>query len=119
MDDDKVIREMLSRMLKMLGCETSSTSDGLQTISRYKEALQQQNPFDIIIMDLTIPGGMGGKQAVQKILEINKNAKVIVSSGYASGSVLANYKSYGFVDLVDKPYTVDKLKKVIDRVLKN
>ena len=119
MDDNDEIREMAMQMIEMLGFEGDSTADGEQTITKYKEALEQNKPYDIIIMDLTIPGGMGGKEAVKKILEIDRNAKVIVSSGYASGGVLADYKSLGFADIINKPYTMDKLKEVLHRVLSN
>jgi len=117
MDDDVTICKLLSLMAKKLGYEYDTAIDGEQAISKYVTAKENRVPFDIIIMDLTIPGGMGGKEAVKEILDINKNAKVIVSSGYTSGSVLAEYKSFGFVDMIDKPYTMTKLKVVLDRVL--
>ncbi len=117
MDDEKPIREISSQMLEMLGYKADSVADGKQAITKYKEAIEQKNPFDLIIMDLTIPGGMGGKETVKKILEIDNNAKVIVSSGYSSGAELADYKSYGFIERIDKPYTMPKLKEVLHRVL--
>ena len=117
MDDEEMICDMVSEMIISLGYEVDSAPDGEQTIVRYKEAIDQNNPFDIIIMDLTIPGGMGGKETVKKILEINENAKVIVSSGYSDDEALAGYKSFGFVDMIAKPYTITKLKEVLNSVL--
>ena len=117
MDDEEAIRKMSSQMIKVLGYEADSASDGKQAIMKYEDALKQNKPFDIILMDLTIPGGMGGKEAVKKILEINKKAKVIVSSGYASGPVMSDYKAIGFIDMIAKPYTIANLKEVINRVL--
>ena len=117
MDDDESIREILSQMIMILGYDTDSVPDGETAVKKYKDSIKQKTPFDIIIMDLTIPGGMGGKEAVKEVLKINKDAKVIVSSGYAGGLTLADYESFGFIDMINKPYTIAKLKEVLDRVL--
>ena len=119
MDDEIAIQKIASKMLKRLGYQADCVSDGNEAISKYKESIAQNNPFDLIVMDLTIPGGMGGKEAVKHILDINPDAKVIVSSGYTSGGLLSNYKSFGFVDMIDKPYSLAKLKDVLYRVLNN
>jgi DNA-binding NarL/FixJ family response regulator len=74
-------------------------------------------PFKLAIMDLTIPGGMGGKEAVQEVLKIDPNAKVIVSSGYSTGSIMANYKDYGFDAAIAKPYSTQELSEVISQLL--
>ena len=116
MDDEESIRKMLSQMLIRLGYKVESSSDGKEAISKYEEAIKQNTPFDLVIMDLTIPGGMGGKETVKEILKIDKNAKTIVSSGYSSGGTMADYKSFGFLEMINKPYTIAKLKKVIDTV---
>jgi len=117
MDDEEVICEMLTEMIEMLGYEVDFVLDGEHAIDKYQDAIKNDEPFNIVIMDLTIPGGMGGKEAVKKILEINENAKVIVSSGYTSNSALAEYKSFGFIDIIGKPYTMPKLKETLNRVL--
>jgi len=114
MDDEEIIREILSQMIELLGYKTDSVSDGKEAIGKYIETKEQENPFDIVIMDLTIPGGMGGKKAVKEILKIDKDAKVIVSSGYASGATLADYKSFGFINMINKPYTIAKLEEVLN-----
>jgi len=119
MDDEDAICKLLSRMIIKLGYESDTATDGDQAIDKYSKALDKKTPYDIVIMDLTIPGGMGGKVAVRKILDINEYAKVIVSSGYTSSSALAEYKSFGFIDMIDKPFTIAKLKEVISRVLDN
>ncbi|MFW5906255.1 MAG: response regulator, partial [Desulfobia sp.] len=72
---------------------------------------------DLIIMDLTIPGGMGGREAVQEILAFDPGAKVIVSSGYSNDPVMSNYRGYGFKAVIFKPYKLQELRKVIDQVL--
>ena len=117
MDDEQVICELLTEMLHILGYGSDFANEGNETIKKYKKSLQTNNPYDIVIMDLTIPGGKGGLETVKEILQINPNAKVIVSSGYGHGKIMSNYKEYGFIDIAPKPYTMDKLEEILHRVL--
>ena len=117
MDDEEVIRAMSSKMVSMLGYMVDTVAAGDEVISKYEESINIKNPYDVIILDLTIPGGMGGRETVKKILEINPNAKVIVSSGYTNGSVLADYQEFGFIGKIDKPYTIAKLKQALHQAL--
>ncbi len=117
MDDEQVICELLTEMLEMLGYDSDFAYEGNETIKKYQKSLQVNNPYDLVIMDLTIPGGKGGLETVKEILEINPNAKVIVSSGYGHGKIMSNYKEYGFIDIAPKPYTMDKLEEILHRVL--
>ncbi|MBN2656344.1 MAG: PAS domain S-box protein [Spirochaetales bacterium] len=116
MDDERIIRETLSEMVSILGHEADTVSDGEEAIVRYKQAREENKPFDLVIMDLTVPGGMGGIEAVKGILEIDNRARVIVSSGYSGGGGLTDYRSSGFIDMIDKPYTMTKLKEILSRV---
>lgn len=117
MDDEEVILEVTEEILTHLGHDVVVVSDGAQAVRLYTELQASSAPVDIIIMDLTIPGGMGGQEAVKKILEINSEAKVIVSSGYSNDPVMANFKEYGFTAMVPKPFNFDELDKVISEVL--
>ena len=117
MDDEDTIRKLVTKMLANLDFSVEAASGGKQTIKMYKQALDTGAPFDVVIMDITIPGGMGGKETVKRILKINPEARVIVSSGYASDPVMANYAEYGFKGIVAKPYTRNKLLAVLNRVL--
>jgi len=119
MDDERMIRSVLGSMLERLGCSVYQTEDGDQAISMYKDSVASGTVYDLIIMDLTIPGGKGGKEAVQDILEIDPKASVIVSSGYSTDPIMAEYESYGFVDVLVKPYKIEDLREVLNRVLKN
>jgi len=119
MDDEEMICKLATEMIQELGHSVKSTMDGEETISVYKESIKKNEPFDIVIMDLTIPGGMGGKETIAHILKINPNAKVIVSSGYSSGAEIANYLKYGFKEILEKPYTMENLKATLDSVLKS
>ena len=118
MDDEKIIREMAIEMLDSLGIIAESASNGEETLRIYREARGGKAPFDIIILDLTIKGGMGGKETVKEILKINPNEKVIVSSGYTRSVELNNFASLGFIAKIDKPYTLQKLEEVIFKVLR-
>jgi len=118
MDDDEVIRTLTPEILDHLGCVTTTASTGEIAISLYQQALTEGKPFDLIIMDLTIPGGMGGREAIKALLAIDPQVKAIVSSGYADDPVMAHYADYGFKGVATKPYTVEELTKVLDAVLK-
>jgi signal transduction histidine kinase/CheY-like chemotaxis protein/HAMP domain-containing protein len=114
MDDEELIRELCGNILEKLGYEVEYAEEGLKAVDLYKKVKDSGKPFDAVIMDLTIPGGMGGKKAVRKILEIDPEAKVIVSSGYSNDPVLADYKKYGFSGIITKPF---KIKEISETVL--
>ena len=98
---------------------SETVSNGSQAIEVYKQARDDGKPFDAVIMDLTIPGGIGGKEAISDILKIDPKARVIVSSGYTNDPVMANYAEYGFHGIAAKPYTKIKLLEILSRVLNN
>ena len=83
----------------------------------YREARAQGHPFDVVIMDLTIPGAMGGEQAVARLLEMDPTARAIVSSGYASGPAIRDFARFGFRAAISKPYTIEELSRVLGQVL--
>jgi CheY-like chemotaxis protein len=118
MDDEPIIQRMLKQMLTLLGYEVVITADGTAAIDQYVKAFDQGNAFDIVIMDLTIPGGMGGKEAVKKLLEKDPAARVIVSSGYATDPIMSEFKKYGFSAVVAKPYTVNQLQDTLSSLVK-
>lgn len=113
MDDEEMIRSLSSELLSLLGYQVYTCKNGEEAIDIYKTAQELGRPFNAVIMDLTIPGGMGGKEAAQNILAIDPEARLIVSSGYSNDPVLAEYSKYGFIAAVSKPYTVDKLIKTL------
>jgi PAS domain S-box-containing protein len=112
MDDEHMICKLVTKMLKSIGHNSVAVNDGQEAIKIYKENFDSGNPFDYVIMDLTIPGGMGGKEAVKHILDIDKDAKVIVSSGYSNDTVVSNYEKHGFVGYMHKPYSLADMKKI-------
>ncbi len=113
MDDEPFIREMFIQMIQELGFDCCTASDGDEAIMHYLNALNERNPFDIVILDLTIKNGMGGKKTIEKILEINPSVFAVVSSGYAYDEVIENFKEYGFKAILPKPFSIDQLKEII------
>jgi PAS domain S-box-containing protein len=118
MDDVEVILRTVGRTLRLLGYDVESALDGDEAIGKYSSALTAGKPYDVVVMDLTIPGGMGGKEAIGKLLEVDPHAQVLVSSGYSHDPVMADYADYGFVGSVVKPIDVGELADSICRVLK-
>jgi len=117
MDDDEILRDFTSRTLMKIGYDVVLSSDGVEAIQQYREAKDSGRPFDAVIMDLTVPGGMGGKETIRKLLEIDPDIKAIVSSGYSNDPIMANYGEYGFKGVVAKPYTLGELVNAIRTVM--
>jgi CheY-like chemotaxis protein len=117
MDDDEMIRRVAATMLEMEGHEVVLAKNGEEAITLYLERFASAKPVDLVIMDLTIPGGMGGKEAVSEILAVNPRAKVIVSSGYSNDPIMANPQHFGFVAALVKPIRLLPFQKIINQVL--
>ncbi len=117
MDDDKTIREIMEAMLTFIGCSVVEACDGKEAIALYLQAKKEGTPFDLVIMDLTIPGGIGGKEAITTLLALDHTAKAVVSSGYANDPIMANYQEYGFCGVLSKPFKIDELNKVIATIV--
>jgi PAS domain S-box-containing protein len=119
MDDDALVLETAGVLLEMLGYQADFASDGDEALEKYREALRSGASYSAVIMDLTIPGGKGGRSTIRHLLEIDPLAKAIVSSGYSTDAVMANYARHGFAGIVVKPYTIDDLDAELQRVLGN
>ena len=109
MDDEASIRDMAGGMLECLGCQVQFARDGEEALTRYAAAREEGDPFDLVILDLTIPGGMGGKETMKRLLALDPGTRAIVSSGYSTDPVMANYREHGFRCVVTKPYSMDEL----------
>ncbi len=117
MDDEAQVREIAGKMLTRFGYEVGFASDGAEAIRLYKRAKKSGRPFDALIMDLTVPGGMGGREAIKKLMAIDPGVKVIVSSGYSNDPVIAQFQKYGFQGLLAKPYEFEELSRTLNEVL--
>ncbi|MBI5484165.1 MAG: response regulator [Deltaproteobacteria bacterium] len=117
MDDEEMIRNMTTKVLEHLGYQAATCENGAEAIARYKAALASGSPYSAVIMDLTIPGGMGGKEAAGKILALDPKACLIVSSGYSNDPIMSDYRSYGFAGAVAKPYKMSEFGQLLSSVL--
>ncbi|MBW2308378.1 MAG: PAS domain S-box protein, partial [Deltaproteobacteria bacterium] len=116
MDDEKIVREVAGRMLEHIGYDLAFAENGEEAIELYRKAKESGQPFDALIMDLTVPGAMGGKEAMVKLLEIDPEVKAVVSSGYFNDPVMADFRKYGFQGVVVKPYKIEDLNKVLSEI---
>lgn len=116
MDDEESIRLIGSAFLKRRGYEVVAVSDGESAVRSFMAAKNAGNPFDLVILDLTVPGGMGGLEAIEAIRASDSRVRAIVSSGYSSDPVMAEYQKYGFDGCVPKPYELDQLTDAICRL---
>lgn len=115
-EDDKSVQDVLTSVLKVSGYTTDVACEGKMGIAMYQKALKNDHPYHLVISDLTIPGEMGGREAVQKILEIDSNAKVIATSGYAMDPIMVNFEEYGFKGRIPKPFKLVDVRREITRV---
>jgi CheY-like chemotaxis protein len=117
-EDERILRNSIVELLRRLGYEVEAAEDGSEAIELYKGVMESGKPFDVVILDLTIPGGMGGKEAIKKLLKIDPDAKVIVSSGFFNDPVMSNFREYGFKDAIAKPHTIYELHEALQKVIK-
>lgn len=118
MDDEESLREMVGAMLAHLGYSPAFAEDGERAVSIYRDAFESGEPFDAVILDLTIPGGTGGAEAVRRIRTINPDVLAIASSGYSSDPIMSDYQDFGFSAALPKPYTIAEFSRVLRKVLR-
>ncbi len=116
MDDEDVIRRVAGRMLALAGHETSFAADGAEAVRAYRAAQEAGRAFDLVIFDLTVPGGMGGKDALREIIALDPEVRAIASSGYSSDPVMGNPRSFGFRISLPKPYDIPDLMRAVEEV---
>jgi PAS domain S-box-containing protein len=117
MDDEQYQRDLVQRALTSFGYEVATTPDGAAAVAMYEDAHRDGSDFDLVILDLTVPGGMGGQEAVQRMLAIDPKVRAIVASGYGDDPVLAEPRNYGFAASLQKPFHMNELCTLIARVL--
>ena len=114
MDDDPDILELAGAILGLLEYEAVLTHDGSEALAEYQLARASGRPFAAVILDLTIPGGMGGKETMHRLREIDPGVRAIVSSGYSNDAVIADFRAHGFVAMVAKPYRMEDLARALN-----
>jgi PAS domain S-box-containing protein len=118
MDDEQTVRDVIYQMLRHMGYDVDLASEGQEAIKLYRRAIEADEPFDAVILDLTVPGAMGGKKTIGRLREIDSNVKAIIASGYSNDPVMSDYKNYGFCGVVVKPFNIQKLARILSDVLK-
>jgi len=118
-DDKENIRWAFSQILDELGYETGLAEDGEEAVELFKKAAESVNPFDLVIIDLSMSGGMDGKEIVRQLNKIDPDVKAIISSGYSNDPVMTNYSSYGFVGALAKPHRKEDLIDMLNIMFEN
>ncbi len=116
MDDEELMRDLGKEMLAIFGYEVSLARDGGEAIELYRDSVDSGQPFDAVILDLSVKRGMGGREAAKEIMGMNLHAKVIVSSGYSDDPVMTDYRTYGFMGALPKPYSKKDLGELLDKL---
>ena len=117
MDDEELVLNIAGEMMKALGHDIDLAKHGQSAIEKYRAAMESGNPYDIVILDLTIRGGMGGRETIEQLLAIDAGAKAIVSSGYSDDAVVSEYHKYGFKAFLSKPYKIEALRDTLNMLL--
>jgi two-component system cell cycle sensor histidine kinase/response regulator CckA len=118
MDDDVAIRDLLRELLTSVGYTVEVAGDGTEALACFQRAQAEGHPFRAVILDITIPGGTGGLDTIARLRALDPQVKALISSGYATDPVMANYAQYGFDGVVPKPYTVQRVQQILQRVLR-
>ncbi|MFA5332838.1 MAG: response regulator [Methanoregula sp.] len=115
MDDEQIILDVTNEVLKFLGYEVMFARDGAEAIDLYQQEKAAGAPFDLVILDLSVPDGMGGKEAITRLKTLDPNVKAIVSSGYSNDTVVEDFVKHGFSGKLAKPYKINDMKLVLEQ----
>jgi CheY-like chemotaxis protein len=118
MDDEEMIRSVAKEMLTRIGFEVEVAGEGAEAVERYEKARDSGKPFDAVILDLTVPGGMGGEETIERLLKIDPGVTAVVSSGYFDNPIMSDCRKYGFKGMVAKPYDLGDLSEALNGALK-
>ena len=118
MDDEQIILDVTYDVLKFLNYDGMFATDGLAAIELYKKEKIAGSPFDIVILDLSVQTGMGGKETIEELRKFDPAVKAIISSGYVNDPVVHDFSQYGFSGRLTKPYKISDLKNILEQVMK-
>ncbi len=118
MDDEEIIRDVGQEIFRFLGHSITTTTNGEEAVKQYREAMASGTPFDMVLLDITIPGGMGGKETIARLLQLNPEIKAVVTSGYSQDPIIANYSEYGFRGRLEKPFKIEDIEKLLQSLFR-
>ena len=118
MDDEQIILDVTGEILTFLKYDVMSAKDGQAAIDLYKKEKAAGSPFDIVILDLSVPNGLGGKETIELLRNVDPEVKAVVSSGYTNDPVVQDFSRYGFSEKLTKPYNIQEMKNLLERVIK-
>lgn len=117
MDDEQVILDVTNEVLRFLGYEVMFARDGAAAVDLYCEERNKGNPFDLVILDLSVPEGIGGKEAFERLHALDPKAKVVISSGFTNDPMLTDYESFGLDGVLAKPYRITEIKALLENMI--
>jgi CheY-like chemotaxis protein len=117
-DDEEIILDVSREVLQFLGYDAAFVKEGASAVELYKQEKEAGRPFDLVIIDLTIPGGMGGRETIEKLRNYDPNVKAVVSSGYANDPLVQDFASYGFSGRLTKPYRINEMKALLEDMIR-
>ena len=117
-DDEEIILDVSREVLRFLGYDAAFAKEGAAAIALYAQEKEAGKPFDLVIIDLTIPEGMGGRETIEKLLQYDPNAKAVVSSGYTNDPVMQDFAQYGFSGRLTKPYRINEMKALLESMIR-
>ena len=118
MDDEQIIIDVTLEVLQFLGYEARFARDGAEALSLYAQEKSAGVPFDVVILDLSVPDGMGGRETIAKLKELDPQAKAVVSSGFANDPYVQDYAAFGFAGRLSKPYKINDMKMILEELIK-
>ena len=118
MDDEQIILDVTHEVLKFLGYEAVFAKEGASAVALYKQEKEAGRPFDLVILDLSIPDGMNGREAIEQLRRYDPNVRAVVSSGYSNDPVMQNFTAYGFSGRLTKPYRINDIKIILEEMIK-
>lgn len=117
MDDEQVILDVTNEVLRFLGYEVMFARDGAAAIELYRQEQEKGTPFDLVILDLSVPDGIGGKEAFEKLHALDPGARIVISSGFTNDPMLTDYASFGLNGVLAKPYRITEIKALLENMI--
>lgn len=117
MDDEQVILDVTNEVLRFLGYEVMFARDGAAAIELYRQEQEKGSPFDLVILDLSVPDGIGGKEAFEKLHTLDPGARIVISSGFTNDPMLTDYASFGLNGVLAKPYRITEIKALLENMI--